>query len=418
MPRQRTPQSSRPSFGLRQAPRNAPPAGWGIPEDAARRTPRRSLAQAAPSGDEESQVLAHVNAIRARRGLPALSYNPSLHKAARDHSVEQKRHNYMGHGSPDPRRRTLAQRMKLAGYSGRAFGEVVAKGFRSTQGVVQGWMNSPSHREILLDRELTEAAFSRVGTYWTGNFGRPFAPGESQRGTWHRVPVGMMHDNSHSPSMVYPSITSPNARNYRPVPSWPAPVHKHIAYSSSPMPYDAVQRPSYGQAPAEFQRPSYQAPGSSSDHTTWGNAKPYRPRASSRGARSSDGSDVGWVPTSVTPEWRSNAVPYQSSGASSDWNRGTAFNSVREGSFDGHESVPFAARARREGPRASRDRDGAARAARESQVALMATVLQDVGAPRMQDLKPISVRFGRHPNRVRRPILSMRCAASWMSEVW
>ena len=31
-----------------------------------------------------------------------------------DHSLEQQRHGYMGHGSPDPNRRTLLQRMQIA----------------------------------------------------------------------------------------------------------------------------------------------------------------------------------------------------------------------------------------------------------------------------------------------------------------
>ncbi len=315
MPHQSMPRGSRPSYGMREAPRQAPPPGWGIPEDAARRGARRSVAQApsANAGDEEAQVLAQVNAIRARRGLPALTYNPNLHQAAREHSLEQKRHNYMGHGSPDPRRRTLAQRMKLAGYSGRAFGEVVAKGFRSTSGVVQGWMNSPSHRDILLDRELTEAAFSRVGTYWTGNFGRPFAPGESQRGRWHRVPVGMVHDTPAAPGMMpahTPTHSAPTPV-YRPVPSWPAPVQRHVAYTSSPTPYTSVRRPAFARAPADFYRSDW------STQRGWGSAKPYS--TVKNADHSGSGTDVGWVPTSVTPEWGGSAKPFRASGSSSDW---------------------------------------------------------------------------------------------------
>lgn len=122
---------------------------------------------------QDLAVLQEVNRIREQRGLRALRYQDQLFLAARDHSDEQRRHGYMGHGSPDPQRRTLAQRMGQAGYGGRVFAEVVAWGYRDHASVVAGWMNSPDHRRILLDAELTEAAFSRVGEYWTGNFGAP-----------------------------------------------------------------------------------------------------------------------------------------------------------------------------------------------------------------------------------------------------
>ncbi len=122
---------------------------------------------------QDQAVLDRVNRIRAQRGLRALRHDGNLWIAARDHSAEQKRHGYMGHGSPDPNRRSLAQRMGQAGYGGRVFAEVVAWGYSDTAAVVDGWMNSPDHRRILLDPELTEAGFSRVGAYWTGNLGAP-----------------------------------------------------------------------------------------------------------------------------------------------------------------------------------------------------------------------------------------------------
>jgi hypothetical protein len=122
---------------------------------------------------EEMEVLARVNVVRSQHGLRALRFHATLWSAAREHSFEQQRHGYMGHGSPDPRRERLSQRMMLAGYSGRVYAEVVAWGYTTTASVVEGWMNSSGHRSILLDGELTEAGFSRAGQYWTGNFGAP-----------------------------------------------------------------------------------------------------------------------------------------------------------------------------------------------------------------------------------------------------
>lgn len=122
---------------------------------------------------QDMAILDRVNRIRAQHGLRALRFDPNLWVAARDHSAEQRKHGYMGHGSPDPARRTLAQRMGQASYGGRVFAEVVAWGYSDTASVVEGWMNSPDHRRILLDAELTEGSFSRVGEYWTGNLGAP-----------------------------------------------------------------------------------------------------------------------------------------------------------------------------------------------------------------------------------------------------
>jgi hypothetical protein len=119
------------------------------------------------------QVLAYVNTIRRQQSLRPLNFHPDLWVAARDHSAEQQRHGYMGHGSPDPQRKRLSQRMGQAGYQGRVYAEVVAWGYPDTRAVVDGWMNSPDHRRILIDPELTEAGFSRIGSYWTGNFGAP-----------------------------------------------------------------------------------------------------------------------------------------------------------------------------------------------------------------------------------------------------
>lgn len=118
-------------------------------------------------------MLDQVNRIRASRGLGALTWDGQLFRAAQAHSDEQYRFGYMGHSSPDPSRKSLIQRMRISGYDGTVFGEVVAWGYTSPDAVVQGWMNSRDHRAILVDPELKQVGFSRIGEYWTGNFGTP-----------------------------------------------------------------------------------------------------------------------------------------------------------------------------------------------------------------------------------------------------
>ena len=164
---------------------DAPPPNWQRQQQQQRPSTRTPVAptptpapySAAPdttgATGEDLRVLERVNQIRRSRGLRALTWNSQLHVAAYEHSLEQQTHGYMGHGSPDPARDQLGERIALAGYVGSAWAEVVAWGYRDVNGVVQGWMDSPPHRKILVDPELTEAAFSRAGLYWTGNFGTP-----------------------------------------------------------------------------------------------------------------------------------------------------------------------------------------------------------------------------------------------------
>ncbi len=160
-----------PASRARRAPvRQAPP----MRASPLRTSPAPSASQGpAQPSTEEIAVLERVNQIRAQRGLRMLRFEPRLWAAATDHSREQLTHGYMGHGSPDSSRDELSERLQLAGYDGLAYAEVVAWGYPDTRSVVEGWMNSRAHREILLDRTMSEAGFSRAGGYWTGNFGSP-----------------------------------------------------------------------------------------------------------------------------------------------------------------------------------------------------------------------------------------------------
>ena len=163
---------------VRRAPLAAAPvaaepgAAEPRPEAAA---PRTSLA-APPEGvgAEDRGMFEEANRLRAAAGLRPFRWSEALHRAAVEHSEEQRRHGYMGHGSPDPRRDDLADRLRLADYgAARQWGEVVAMGYDGPKSVMTGWMNSRGHRKILMDPGLTEAAFSRVGAYFTGNFATP-----------------------------------------------------------------------------------------------------------------------------------------------------------------------------------------------------------------------------------------------------
>ena len=160
-----------------------PPPPPEVPSRVAPRAAAASPGSRAPSPSptagpaptvEDRATFDEVNRVRVGRGLRPFRWNDRLFRAAYDHSAEQARHGYMGHGSPDPARDALIDRMRQAGCpQAGQWAEVVAWGYEGPASVTLGWMNSAGHRKILTDPTLEEAAFSRVGDYFTGNFSAP-----------------------------------------------------------------------------------------------------------------------------------------------------------------------------------------------------------------------------------------------------
>ena len=81
----------------------------------------------------------------------------------------------MNHPSPSVR---AGARISAQGYTWRSWGENIAYGQESPAEVVTTWMNSPAHRENILDCGFTQIgigiATTSSGTiYWTQNFATP-----------------------------------------------------------------------------------------------------------------------------------------------------------------------------------------------------------------------------------------------------
>jgi len=129
-----------------------------------------------PTG-EEKLMLDSVNAERARESLDALTWCPALARSATEHSIDMAAQNYFEHESLDGRE--VSDRAEAQGYDYRTVGENIAVGQRDVEEVMQGWMDSPGHRENILRPEYTHLG-SGVATgdfkgqqsiYWTQNFG-------------------------------------------------------------------------------------------------------------------------------------------------------------------------------------------------------------------------------------------------------
>ncbi len=126
----------------------------------------------------ESQVLTLINQQRANAGVPALKRDTRLDTASRLHSADMACNDYFAHNSLDGR--TPWDRMHAQGYTYHMAAENIAAGYSTPAAVVTGWMNSPGHRDNILNSGLTQIGIGHVyyagstyGHYWTTDFGTP-----------------------------------------------------------------------------------------------------------------------------------------------------------------------------------------------------------------------------------------------------
>ncbi len=115
-------------------------------------------------GDQGAAVLSQINATRAANGCGPVAANPQLTASAARQADDMLENGVQGHTGSDGS--TLVQRVKDAGYvSYKKLGEIV---FWSTgpgaapAAAVAWWMNSPGHRAIITDCDMTDAGFSAV----------------------------------------------------------------------------------------------------------------------------------------------------------------------------------------------------------------------------------------------------------------
>lgn len=93
-------------------------------------------------------LLGSTNAARIANGLSPLAINTKLNNAAQAKAQHMADNNYWAHTAPDGTQPWYF--FNQAGYSYLRAGENLAYGFSDSQTAVDGWMNSPSHRDNIL----------------------------------------------------------------------------------------------------------------------------------------------------------------------------------------------------------------------------------------------------------------------------
>lgn len=146
-----------------------PPVATKKPQ--APQPPKTSAPSAPPASGSVAAVLSLVNQERAAAGCPAVALNAKLTKAAQDHSADMASHSNMSHTGSDGS--DPGARITRAGYTWSTYGENVAYGYSTPEKVMEGWMNSPGHRENILNCSFKEIGIglAQPGNYWTQDFG-------------------------------------------------------------------------------------------------------------------------------------------------------------------------------------------------------------------------------------------------------
>ncbi len=136
------------------------------------------------------QALVEMNRARKAAGLPQLVVDIRLVRAAQAHAADQATRNRISHRGSD--RSEPADRATAAGYMWTFVAENVAAGYVTGKEVVTGWLESPSHRDNIMDALATHVGIGYVrrdsGTfqhYWSASFGASRLPVESPTGGCH-----------------------------------------------------------------------------------------------------------------------------------------------------------------------------------------------------------------------------------------
>ncbi|SRR6266511_24035 len=106
----------------------------------------------------EYAIVRAINSVRTANGIPPLRPGPALTRAARAHSRDMARRGYFDHGA-------FVQRLRRFGVRASYLGENLAYGTGglSAGAVVRMWLESPPHRQNMLDR-----GFRRIGVGLAG----------------------------------------------------------------------------------------------------------------------------------------------------------------------------------------------------------------------------------------------------------
>lgn len=112
------------------------------------------------------QLLAGTNARRAEAGLEPVTLNSALSQAAAAKASDMFANGYWAHNSPQGK--TPWDFIIGAGYKYTLAGENLAKNFQTSEGVVDAWMASPTHKANIVKAGYKDIGFAIVNGVLNG----------------------------------------------------------------------------------------------------------------------------------------------------------------------------------------------------------------------------------------------------------
>lgn len=113
-----------------------------------------------------------VNSVRSQEGLAPLSLDKDLEESATAKACDMRDRGYFEHVDPDGN--TPWHFFTEAGYVYDYAGENLAIGYTNPMETMEGWMNSPKHRDNILDPNYTEIGIGFCGDYTVQHFAAPY----------------------------------------------------------------------------------------------------------------------------------------------------------------------------------------------------------------------------------------------------
>lgn len=107
-----------------------------------------------------------ANTDRSKNNLPQLRTSPVLEEAARKKAEHMAQYGYFGHYSPDGI--SPWHWFREAGYDFSKAGENLAVNFSDSAALEQAWMNSPKHKENILNAGFTEIGIATAKGMYNG----------------------------------------------------------------------------------------------------------------------------------------------------------------------------------------------------------------------------------------------------------
>lgn len=126
------------------------------------------LCKTSDSQASEEAICRLVNVERAKDKETVLQLDSRLSQIARAHARDMIKRNYFSHESPDGE--TMSGRLRKGKAVYKYAGENIARGYKDSENVMIGWMNSRGHRKNILNPRYRKIGIGVVEKHYVQVF--------------------------------------------------------------------------------------------------------------------------------------------------------------------------------------------------------------------------------------------------------